>query len=91
MLTKIDWKTFEDDPAMVIVEGSQRAADQYHFYLEMQSAIAFPTEQGGIKVYASTQSPKDVQAKVATACNLPMNQVTIEVLFYLIIQYVLSL
>ena len=64
---------------MVIVEGSQRAASQYHFYMETQSAIAFPTEQGGIKLYASTQSPADVQAKVAKACNLPMNQVTIEV------------
>lgn len=64
---------------MVVVEGSQRAAGQYHFYMETQAAIAFPTELGGIKVYASTQSQKDVQACVATACGLPLNQVTIEV------------
>ncbi len=64
---------------MVVVDGSQYAASQYHFYMETQSAIAFPTEQGGIKVYASTQSPNSVQSIVAKACDLPMNQVTLEV------------
>ena len=67
---------------MVIVDGNQYAASQYHFYMETQSAIAFPTEQGGMKVHASTQSPDAVQSNVATACDLPMNQVTLKVSSY---------
>ena len=63
----------------MVVEGSQRAGTQYHFYMETQSAIAYPTEEGGVKLYASTQSPDDVQGVVAKVCNLPANQVTIEV------------
>ena len=63
----------------MVVEGSQRTGTQYHFYMETQSAIAYPTEEGGIKLYASTQSPDDVQGAVANVCNLPANQVTIEV------------
>lgn len=64
---------------MVVVSGSQYAASQYHYYMETQSAMAFPTEQGGMKVYASSQSPTYVQSSVAKACNLTMNQVTLEV------------
>ncbi len=78
-MKEIDWKKYENDPNVVIVEGSQFAASQYHFYMETQSAIAFPTEQGGMKVYASTQSPDSVQSIVAKACGLKMNQVTLEV------------
>ena len=78
-LSAIDWSPFENDPDIVLVEGSQRAGTQYHFYMETQSAIAYPTEEGGVKLYASTQSPDDIQGKVAKVCNLPANQVTIEV------------
>ena len=77
--SSIDWSQFEADQEVVVVEGSQRAGSQYHFYMETQSAFAFPTEQGGIKVYASTQSPDKIQGKVAQVCDLPANQVTIEV------------
>ena len=78
-LTEIDWDKYKKDSSMVVVEGSQKAASQYHFYMETQSAIAFPTEQGGMRVVVSTQSPTEVQSKVAKACLLPMNQVTLEV------------
>ena len=77
----IDWKQFEDDPDVIVLEGSQRAGSQYHFYMETQSAIAYPTEEGGVKVYASTQSPDDIQGEVAKVCNLAANLVTIKVIF----------
>ena len=78
-LSKIDWSSFEKDPGIVVVEGSQRAGDQYHFYMETQSAIAFLTEEGGVKLYASTQSPTSIQDQVARVCDLPLNQVSVEV------------
>lgn len=78
-MSTIDWSQFEEDPDIVMVEGSQRAGSQYHFYMETQSAIAYPTEEGGVKLYASTQSPDDIQGRVAQVCSLPANKVTIEV------------
>lgn len=72
----------------MVVEGTQRAGTQYHFYMETQSAIAYPTEEGGVKLYASSQSPDDVQGVVAKVCNLPANQVTIEVCQVSIILYI---
>lgn len=78
-MSAIDWSTFEEDPDVIIVEGSQRTGAQYHFYMETQSAIAYPTEGGGIKLYASTQEPDNVQGIVAHVCCLPSNQVTVEV------------
>ena len=82
----IDWKQFEDDPDVIVLEGSQRAGSQYHFYMETQSAIAYPTEEGGVKVYASTQSPDIIQREVAKVCNLAANLVTIKVIFLFLIQ-----
>ena len=67
---------------MVVVSGSQYAASQYHYYMETQSAMAFPTEQGGMKMYASSQSPTFIQSIVAKACDLPINQVIVEVQQY---------
>ena len=78
-MSAIDWSHFENNPDIVVVEGSQHAGSQYHFYMETQSAIAYPTEEGGVKLYASTQSPDSIQNHVADVCNLPANQVTIEV------------
>lgn len=78
-LTEINWTKYDNDPSVVVVEGTQDANSQYHFYMESQASFAFPTEQGGMKVHASTQSPDETQVAVARACNLQMNQVTLEV------------
>ena len=78
-LTSIDWDTLEKDPDIVIAEGSQNTGYQYHFYMETQSAIAYPTEGGGIKVYASSQAPNPLHGQVSTATNLPLNKISIEV------------
>lgn len=78
-MTEIDWDKYRNDPSVVVVEGRQHASSQYHFYMETQSAIVYPTEQGGVRVYASTQMPDSIQARVAAVCGLHMNQVTVEV------------
>ncbi len=73
-LGEIEW-----DPDWEIVDGSQVAGSQYHFYMETQTAVAFPLEGEQIRVIASSQSPAMVQSKVALACNIPMHYVNVEV------------
>jgi xanthine dehydrogenase large subunit len=47
-----------------------------HFYLENQTALAYPTDQGGIEIHSSTQHPTEVQSMVAQCLGLPIAQVT---------------
>ena len=80
-LNDIDWgKITSDNPDWKIIEGSQLAGSQYHFYMENQTAVAFPLEGGKLKVVSSTQSPSMVQSKVAQVCGLPANYVIVEVI-----------
>ena len=79
-LNAIDWDEIQSKhPDCVIVEGSQLAGSQYHFYMENQTAIGIPQEGGKIKVIASSQSPSMIQSKAAQVCQLPMNYVIVEV------------
>ena len=79
-LNSIDWdQVVSDNPDWIFVKGSQLAGSQYHFYMENQTAVAFPVEGGKIKVVASAQSPAMVQSKVAQVCQVPANYVIVEV------------
>ncbi len=79
-LDSIDWDQLVcDNPDWTIVEGSQLAGSQYHFYMENQTTVAFPLEGGKLKVIASAQSPAMVQSKVAQVCQVPANNVIVEV------------
>ena len=49
----------------VILEGRADSGGQEHLYLETQVALAWPEEQGGIKLISATQSPTTVQRTVA--------------------------
>src|SRR6476620_4294093 len=40
-----------------VFEGRADVNGQEHLYIETQGAYALPTEQGGLKVYSSTQGP----------------------------------
>lgn len=62
-----------------ITEGQADSGGQEHFYLETQNALAIPTENRGMKVYASTQAPAGVQRGVARVLGLPLNRVEVEV------------
>jgi xanthine dehydrogenase large subunit len=52
---------------------------QEHLYIETQGAYAIPTEQGGMRVYSSTQGPTAVQRCVSRVTALPMHQIEVDV------------
>lgn len=63
-----------------IVEGNTETGGQEHLYLETQSALAMPSEGGGIKLFSATQAPTAVQKVTACITGLPMNLVEVDVL-----------
>ncbi|GFR46181.1 hypothetical protein Agub_g7710, partial [Astrephomene gubernaculifera] len=60
-----------------VVSGRYSIPSQLHFYMETQSAVAWPDEDGSLVVHSSCQGPDMVQAAVATALGLPYNKVTV--------------
>ena len=62
----------------VIVEGRADTGAQEHLYLETQSALAVPTEHGGIKLYSATQAPTATQKVTAWVLGLPMHAVEVD-------------
>jgi len=80
-------------PAMHLRRGDAKAAiaaashrlsmrfdvgGQEQFYLEGQISYAMPTEDGGMKVYCSTQHPSEMQHLVAHALQRPAHAVHVE-------------
>ncbi len=63
-----------------ILEGRADTGGQEHLYLETQGALAWPEEQGGVKLISSTQSPTTVQRSVARVLGLPMHKIEVDVL-----------
>lgn len=62
-----------------IFEGRTEQNGQEHLYIETQGAYAVPTENGGIRIYSSTQGPTAVQRAVCRVTGLPMHQVEVDV------------
>ena len=62
-----------------IYEGRADVNGQEHLYIETQGAYTVPTEQGGMRVYSSTQGPTAVQRAVSRVTALPMNLVEVDV------------
>jgi xanthine dehydrogenase large subunit len=62
-----------------LVEGRIEIGGQEHFYLEGQAALALPQEGGDMIVHASSQHPTEIQHMVATALDMPMHSVRVEV------------
>ncbi len=62
-----------------VFEGRADVNGQEHLYIETQGAYCVPTEQGGIKVYSSTQGPTAVQRAVSRVTALPMHQIEVDV------------
>ncbi len=69
-------KTWEE--CDVIVEGRVDSGGQEHFYMEPQGALAVPVENGGMKIYSSTQSPTGVQRIAARVLGLPMHKIEVD-------------
>jgi xanthine dehydrogenase large subunit len=62
-----------------VFEGRVDINGQEHLYIETQGAYAVPTENGGIKIYSSTQGPTAVQRAVCKVTGLPMHQIEVDV------------
>ncbi|MEQ1643076.1 MAG: molybdopterin cofactor-binding domain-containing protein [Pyrinomonadaceae bacterium] len=62
-----------------IFEGKTEQNGQEHLYIETQGAYAVPTENGGLKIYSSTQGPTAVQRAVCRVTGLAMHQVEVDV------------
>ena len=62
-----------------IFEGQTYTNGQEHLYIETQGAYAIPTEQGGLKIYSSTQGPTAVQRTITKVTGLPMHQIEVDV------------
>ena len=62
-----------------IVEGKAESGGQEHLYIETQGAYTVPMENGGIKVYSSTQGPTAVQRAVSKVTGLAMHQIEVDV------------
>lgn len=64
----------------VIVEGQTESGAAEHVYFETQTALAYPLENGGLKVLSATQSPSFTQKIIARILNKPMHLVEVDVL-----------
>lgn len=62
-----------------IFSGRTEQNGQEHLYIETQGAYAVPAEQGGLKIYSSTQGPTAVQRAVSRVTSLPMHQIEVDV------------
>jgi xanthine dehydrogenase large subunit len=62
-----------------VFEGRTEQNGQEHLYIETQGAYAVPTENGGLKVYSSTQGPTAVQRAVCRVTGLQMHEVEVDV------------
>jgi xanthine dehydrogenase large subunit len=65
--------------ASEVVTASTESGYQDHFYLETQSALAIPGEDGTVHVYSSTQHPTEVQKMVAHVLGVGDHSVVCEV------------
>jgi xanthine dehydrogenase large subunit len=62
-----------------VFEGRTEQNGQEHLYIETQGAYAVPTENGGLKIYSSTQGPTAVQRAVCRVTGFAMHQVEVDV------------
>ncbi|MEO6000752.1 MAG: molybdopterin cofactor-binding domain-containing protein [Chitinophagaceae bacterium] len=62
-----------------IFEGFAETNGQEHLYIETQGAYSVPAENGGIKVYSSTQGPTAVQRHMARILGIAMHRLEIDV------------
>jgi xanthine dehydrogenase large subunit len=61
-----------------VIEGLAETNGQEHLYIETQGAYALPVENGGIKIYSSTQGPTAVQRHAAEVLGIAMHRVEVD-------------
>ena len=57
------------------LSGQFHIGGQEQFYLESQSAIAFPGEQDQLVIHSSTQNTTEIQAMVSEVFSMPMHNI----------------
>ncbi|MFN0277292.1 MAG: xanthine dehydrogenase molybdopterin binding subunit [Pyrinomonadaceae bacterium] len=62
-----------------VFEGRTEQNGQEHLYIETQGAYAVPMENGGLRIFSSTQGPTAVQRAVCRVTGLAMHQVEVDV------------
>ncbi|CAM2009389.1 xanthine dehydrogenase molybdopterin binding subunit [Acanthopleuribacter pedis] len=62
-----------------VFSGRADSGGQEHLYLEAQGAYAHQVENGGVRVYSSTQGPTAVQRTAAKVLGVPMHLVEVDV------------
>jgi xanthine dehydrogenase molybdopterin binding subunit len=62
-----------------VLEGELVIGGQEHWYLETQACVCVPQEDGGMKVFSSTQNPTETQFVVAEVLGLDAHKVECEV------------
>ncbi len=67
------------DKCASIIKGRADSGGQEHLYLETQSSLALPGENGRIIIYSSTQSPSRVQNTIAQVLGCDMNAIEVDV------------
>jgi xanthine dehydrogenase large subunit len=65
--------------AECIVEGEVETGAQEHFYLETQRTLALYDDDGGITLYAATQSTSEVQTVAARVTARSSHKITVDV------------
>ncbi len=61
----------------VVIDQHYSTVPQEHAYMEPEGALAIPTKEGGVLVYAPNQSPFINQGHIASVLNLPLNKVRV--------------
>lgn len=63
----------------IVIEGIAENGGQEHVYLETQSCLAIPDENGRLVIYSSTQAPTTVQSIIARVLGYDMNMIEVDV------------
>ena len=63
----------------IFFQNSVQCGAQYHFYMETQTSLAVPQDNGGLQLYSATQAPDYAVRSVAAATGLPAGKIRIAV------------
>jgi CO/xanthine dehydrogenase Mo-binding subunit len=63
--------------AALVYENEYHTPMQEHAYLELESGLAYPNEQGRIVVRAAGQNPHDDQLQISKALDLPLDHIRV--------------
>ena len=63
------------EPGLVTVTGEFKLGGQEHFYLEANTTLAMPTDEGGLSILASTQAVDKTQKMASRVTGVPCHKI----------------